>query len=108
MTNGLMVMLALVNAAVCCAIGVACLCRIAKLRTGTRRSFRIVYAGLFGASVLSALQSITPPLYTWPSLADLAVNVAVLVWLVSGRQAWAAGAPDYTTSAPVPLDEGVR
>jgi hypothetical protein len=107
MTHGLMVLIALVNAAVCCAIGVASLCRIAKLREGTRKSFRVVYALLFGASVLSALQSITPPFYTWPSPADVAINVAILVWLVSGRRAWAAGAPEYTT-APAPLDEAAR
>jgi hypothetical protein len=100
MTHGLLLMLALVNAAVCAAIGVVCLCRIAKMRHGTRLAFRAVYAALFGGSLLSAMQSITPPLYTWPSPADLAINLAVLVWLASGRRAWAGGAPEYTTSVP--------
>lgn len=78
------------------------------MRERTRLSFRAIYTLLLGGSVLSALQSITPPLYTWPSVADLVVNVTVLLWLASGRHAWATGAPEYTTSRKMPLASSAR
>jgi hypothetical protein len=104
MSHTYLVLIALINTAVCFGVGLVCLCRIKAMDKGTRASFRTAYPLLMAGTFASAVQSITPPLYSWPSPADLAVNGAILVWLLSGGKSWANGPPDYA-SKPMPLDE---
>ncbi len=102
MSHTALILMAIVNAVLCCGVGVICMCRIKAMGPQTRLVFRGVYVAMLVGSLASALQSITPPLYTWPSWADISINAALLAWLWSGRHAWLK-APEYTTK-PMPLD----
>jgi hypothetical protein len=95
---------ALANLIVCCLIGWACVCRFSMMdRHSTRAFTRWSYAVLFTAAGISGWQRVL--FDEWPSWADLAVNVALLVFLASGIRAWRYGVPGFARSDAAPLDE---
>lgn len=96
---------AAVNALVCAGIVFVCFCRVGVMRRDTKTVFRALYVLMGTAALASALQPITPPFYSWPSLADIGSNAVLLFWLASGWSAWRE-APSYTRKGappPVPL-----
>lgn len=90
------VLLGALNACLCLAIGWVCLCRISVMRGSTRLLARAAYVMVMGAAFLGAVQIATPPAYSWPSLAQVVGNVALLMLLIAGRGAWADGPPAHT------------
>lgn len=89
-------LLALINLAVCTAIGWSCVCRIAVMdgRT-TLLSFRLKYAFLLVAATASGFGPAL--LGSWPEVADVLLNTAFLYMMAGGARAWRGGVPDYAT-----------
>jgi hypothetical protein len=96
-------LLALVNFALCSAIGWACICRIAVMSADTtRKTYRAAYAVVL---VCASASGLAPILWReWPGPGQLAMSVAVLAVLALGVSSWRHGPPTYARSAPAPLD----
>ncbi|PIG09930.1 hypothetical protein [Comamonas sp. 26] len=81
-------LIAMVNLAICLAIGWACICR---LNSNISRRFRLArarYALLLAGAMSSGLQ---PLMFgTWSSIADVIFNSAVLAGLVLNVVRWYA------------------
>jgi hypothetical protein len=84
---------ALVNFALCTAIGACCVVRFSTMNRNTRLIFRAMYALLFIAASSSGWQ---PLLWNeWPGLADLITNSALLLLAASGLRTWRQAVPAY-------------
>lgn len=83
---------ALMNWALCCAIGWACVCRIAVTSKETTRDLtRWSYAALIVATTASGFG---PLGNNWPGWPELLTNAAVLLLLLDGVRHWRSGVPN--------------
>lgn len=85
-------LLALLNFALCGAIGWACACRITVTSGDTTRVLtRVSYSTLFTAATASGFM---PLAGHWPGWPEIWMNAAVLLLMLDGMRRWKQGVPD--------------
>jgi hypothetical protein len=98
----LVLLMALVNLAVCLGIVAICGCRVAiTSKATTRRLTRAAYTALLVAAVASAG---SPLVGDWPGWSVIFLAVGVLLHLMAGVRAWRSGLPLFDRSDAAPLD----
>ena len=75
-----------------------CACRIDVMSKRTHLNVRVSYAVLLVGALCSGLQPLF--FFEWPGRADVLMNMALLVLLLSGRKLWRGRVPEPYTSAP--------
>lgn len=103
MTNEATLLVQLLNFFLCIGIAFASFCRVRKFSKGATRRWVIWSYGLLGTSGFAAA---TAPLwpYEYRVLAVSSLALPYLLVMVVNSRGWKRGAPDYTKSAPMPLD----
>lgn len=100
--QGLLYALAVLNFALCSAIGWACVCRFSSMSHGTTRMrFRAGYTLLFMAASVSGFSWLVGE---WPGPGQIAMAVAWIALLGVNAGNWRGGPPDYARSDRAPLD----
>lgn len=96
-------LLVAINWLLCSVVGMACVCRIAKMtKPVTRKRFRAAYVGLLLAATMSGYSWLF--FGEWPGPGQIALAAALIVLLGFNAGNWAHGTPDYARSGPAPLD----
>jgi hypothetical protein len=95
-----LVTLALVNFALCTAIGWSCVCRFSSMSKATTKArFRGGYTMLMVAATVSGL---SPLLWReWPGPGQIAMAFAALYVLGWGAKGWRFGPPPYARKEPL-------
>jgi hypothetical protein len=95
--------LAVLNFALCSAIGYSCVCRFAIMSAATAAaSWRLRYVIVMVAATTSGL---SPWLWgEWPGPGQITMAVACLYVIGLTAKGWREGVPDYA-SKPMPLDD---